>query len=126
MIIGIGIDIVDISRLEASMVRYGHRFADRLFTATEQAYCEKMAAKFQHYAARFAGKEAFLKAAGTGLRDGISWHDMEFSNDDLGKPVVSYYGKLAENLDMLNVTAAHVSFSHTGTNAVAVVVLESS
>jgi holo-[acyl-carrier protein] synthase len=126
MIIGTGIDIVDISRMEESISRHGQRFMNRLFTPSEQNYCQGKVSKYQHYSARFAGKEAFLKAAGTGLRDGIHWLDMEFINDTLGKPEAHYTGKLADHLIQIHVDRVHVSFSHTGTHAVAVVILERS
>ncbi len=124
MISGIGVDIVDIHRLEASMNRYGERFANRVFTSAERTYCTHKANSAQHFAARFAGKEAFLKAAGVGLRDGISWQDMEFMNDELGKPNATYCGRLADYMEQQQVTQVHVSFSHTADNAVAVIVLE--
>jgi len=124
MIKGVGIDIASISRMEAGIRRYGERFVQRIFTEAEQAYCRNKANQFQHYAARFDGKEAFLKAAGVGLRDGIRWHDMEFINDPLGKPVARYRGRLSELLHDRQVEQVHVSFSHTADNAVAVVILE--
>ena len=125
MIRGTGVDIVEVQRLESSIQRYGQRFLDRLFTRREQEYCSSKANQYEHYAVRFAGKEAFLKAVGTGLRDGITWHDMEFLNDELGKPIAHYRGQLAVLMEQMGIQYVHVSFSHTRNSAVAMVIVES-
>jgi holo-[acyl-carrier protein] synthase len=101
------------------------RFQERVFTAREREYCEQRGVvAAQHYAARFAAKEAFLKALGTGWRDGIAWHDVEITNREDGKPSLLISGKAREIYDSLGVTVAHVSLSHTAEHAIAQVILE--
>lgn len=124
MILGIGIDIVDISRISSSIEKYKQRFIARIFTEDEIDYCNSKANKNQHYAVRFAGKEAFFKALGSGVRDGITWHDVEFSNDKLGKPILHHRGKASEIMKSLGAQRAHVSFTHSNTSAAAVIVIE--
>ena len=124
MIKGIGIDLVEIKRIKQSLQRYNYRFIKRVYTAPEIEYCESKVNKYQHYAVRFAGKEALFKAMGSGLRNGISWQDIEFINDELGKPQPNCGGKLAQLIDQLGVNRIFVSFSHTADFAVAIVVLE--
>ncbi len=126
MIFGIGIDIAVISRIQTSIDRFGDRFLNRVFTHAERAYCDAKGHRAQHYAVRFAGKEALLKAIGSGLRNGIHWQDMDFINDDNGKPTVQCRGVLADRLKDMRIGTIHVSFSHAGDMAVAVVVLERS
>lgn len=124
MIFGIGVDTVDISRFER-FVRDGNApLFDRLFTANEREYCTARKRSAQHYALRFAAKEAFLKALGTGLRDGLSWKDMEVVNDPLGKPELRVSGRAAELAAENHVTGCFLSLSHDGNAAVAMVVLE--
>ena len=124
MIFGIGVDTVDISRFER-FVRDGNApLFDRLFTGGEQQYCAVRKRSAQHYALRFAAKEAFLKALGTGLRDGLSWKEMEVVNDPLGKPGLRFSGRAAELLAEHGVTGCFLSLSHDGNAAVAMVVLE--
>ena len=101
------------------------RFQERVFTAGEREYCERRGAvAAQHYAARFAAKEALLKALGTGWRDGIAWQDVEVVNREDGKPSLAITGKAREIADRLGVAAAHISLSHTAEHAIAQVVLE--
>jgi holo-[acyl-carrier protein] synthase len=83
---GLGTDIVEISRIERIILRYGHKFLDRLFTKEEQSYCLKHKKSSQHFAGRFSAKEAIVKALGTGFREGITWLDIEIINDKQGKP----------------------------------------
>lgn len=99
------------------------RFADRVFTSKERDYCQsKGAACFQSYAARFAAKEAFLKAIHTGLK--VSWKDIEVQNDESGTPYLRVKGKAAEILQELGATKLHLSISHTSMHAIAIVVIE--
>ncbi len=101
------------------------RFAERVFTIQERNYCQsKGSACFQSYAARFAAKEAFLKAIKTGLRSAINWQDIEIHNDENGTPHLEIKGQAKEVLRKLEVTKVHLSISHTAKHAVAVVILE--
>jgi holo-[acyl-carrier protein] synthase len=125
MIKGIGIDIIEIKRIQEILAKdLNQRFINRVFNPSEKQYCEPKAKKAQHYAVRFAGKEALLKALGSGLRQGISWHDIEFSNDQAGKPIAECSGQAKLKLVQLNVIKIHVSFSHSEEYATAVVILE--
>lgn len=87
-ILGIGTDIIEIQRIEEAISRHGVLFITKIFTENEKSYCEKFAYSSQYFAARFAAKEAVMKAAGTGLTQSISWLDIEIMHDDLGKPEV--------------------------------------
>lgn len=127
MIVGTGIDIIEISRMEKALSRSEERLEEVLFTEKERAYCLKCAnarLQVQRFSGRFAAKEAFLKALGTGLRDGISWTDLEIVNDDLGKPHLTATNIARDKLDALQVRAIHVSISHSIDHANAVVILE--
>jgi holo-[acyl-carrier protein] synthase len=124
MIVSIGIDIVEVYRIRDTISRTP-RFTDRVFTANERSYCEgRGAAAFQSYAARFAAKEAFLKALRTGWRGKISWHDVEVVNDELGVPSLSIKGEARHLLQKLGANQIHLSISHTAEHAVAQVILE--
>ena len=85
---GIGNDIIEIERIEQSIEKHGQRFLDRMFTPKEQEYCLSHKNSAQHFAGRFAAKEAIAKALGTGFREGTAWCDIEILNDPLGKPIV--------------------------------------
>jgi len=124
MIVSIGIDIVEVYRIKETMQRTP-RFVERVFTAGERAYCDaKGAAAAQSYAARFAAKEAFLKALKTGWRGRITWHDMEILNDAQGVPDLQISGEARILLENLGANRIHLSLSHTTDHAVAQVVLE--
>jgi len=124
MILSIGIDIAEVYRIRETLARTP-RFRERVFTATEQAYCEsKGAAAAQSYAARFAAKEAFLKALKTGWRGKITWHDIEVINDAEGVPSLNITGEAARLLEKLGAAHIHVSISHTTEHAIAEVILE--
>ncbi|MEW5975122.1 MAG: holo-ACP synthase [Acidobacteriota bacterium] len=125
MILGVGIDIVEIEKLRLAMMRRGERLRNRAFTPYEIEYCEDRANKFQHYAARFAAKEAVFKAIGSGWRDGVGWHDVEVQNALNGRPSLVLSGKTLEFADRLGARHCWVSLSHTDEYAVAQVVLES-
>ena len=122
MILGIGIDIVSIARFQRAMGREG--FIQKLFTTEEIQYCEARANKAQSYAARFAAKEAAMKALGTGWSRGIAWKDISVQNDDLGRPVLILAGAALELAKVLGANTWHVSMSHERENAVATVILE--
>jgi holo-[acyl-carrier protein] synthase len=123
MIRGVGTDIVAVGRIERASRRCPE-LLERLFTATERAYCEKQHRCFESYAARFAAKEALLKALGTGGRDGISWQDMEVVRDGRGRPELVLGGQALEAARRRGVNAVHLSLSHSREYATAVVVLE--
>jgi holo-[acyl-carrier protein] synthase len=124
MIYGIGTDIVATSRFQRFLDEGNNAILERLFTQSERDTCYKRKDASSCLAARFGAKEAFLKALGTGLRDGISWQDMEISNDALGKPELKLSGKAAELSHAQNLTGIHLSLSHDSGHAVAMVVLE--
>ncbi|GFO70289.1 holo-[acyl-carrier-protein] synthase [Geomonas limicola] len=124
MIFGIGVDIVEIARFERFLEEGNDPLIQRLFTPTEIAYCAGKKRAAQHYALRFAAKEAFLKALGTGLRDGICWKDLEVVNDPLGKPELKLYGKAGELFRSHGLTSCFLSLSHDAGAGVGMVVLE--
>lgn len=125
MIYGIGTDIAAIERFQRFIDEENASLLNRLFTAPERAVCyARKKGTAACYAARFAAKEAFLKALGTGLRDGISWHDVEVASDALGKPVLVLTGKAEELFREKGLATAHLSVSHDSGHAVAMVVLE--
>lgn len=123
MIIGIGTDIAEVARIAKSIEN--NSFKVKVFSETEIAYCETKANKAESFAARFAAKEAFLKALGTGLRGEIMINEIEVINDELGKPSIHLKGKTAETLAVKNIQTIHVSLSHTKEMAMAMIVLES-
>jgi len=125
MIYGTGIDIVEISRFERFIQEGNDALFTRLFTPQELSYCSAKKKSAQHYALRFAAKEAFFKASGLGLRDGMIWRDVEVVNNDLGKPDLHLYGRAAEIFSELGLHKVHTALSHDGAYAVAMVVLES-
>lgn len=123
MVKGTGVDIIDIPRIK-KMVSEDNRFLEKVFTQTEISYCEGKFRKEIHYAARFAAKEAFFKAIGTGWRDGMKWTDICVENDELGKPEIKLEGKTRENFEKNSTKHIHLSLSHTKEYAVAFVVVE--
>jgi holo-[acyl-carrier protein] synthase len=124
MIVSIGIDIVEVYRIRETQTRTP-RFTERVFTEKERAYCDgKGAASAQSYAARFAAKEAFLKALKTGWRGRITWQDMEILNDAQGVPALEIKGEARKLLEGLGANKIHLSISHTTDHAVAQVILE--
>jgi holo-[acyl-carrier protein] synthase len=120
---GIGIDIIEVPRIADQLSR-DPRFKHRLFTEAEITYCESKRFKAQNYAARFAAKEALLKALGTGLRGRMKWVDMEVTNDDAGRPAIRVSGGVKRVVERGGVSSIHVSISHVRDVAVAVVVTE--
>lgn len=124
MILGTGIDIVDISRFERFVREDNKPLFRRVFTPGEQAYCAAKRRSAQHYALRFAAKEAFLKALGTGLSDGLFWRDMEVVNDPTGKPELKLHGRAEELFMQRRLSHVFLSLSHDGNYAIASVILE--
>jgi holo-[acyl-carrier protein] synthase len=121
----VGIDLIEIPRVERVLTRYGDRFLERVFTPTEILYCR---GRPPELAARFAAKEAVSKALGVGMRmiarDGINWRDVEVIGDPRGKPLVRLYGRAAQYADELGLTEWAISLSHTRDHAVAFVVAQ--
>jgi len=125
MIAGLGTDLARISRFEKFLLPEKGAVLDRLFTVGELSYCRGFKSPAPHLAARFAAKEALLKAYGLGLRDGLSWHDIEVVRDHLGAPSLRLCGRAAEIATERGIIRAHLSYSHDGDYAVATVILES-
>ncbi len=123
MIFGIGTDIIEVERV-AKMVARGRQYLETIFTNQEIKYCETKAKKSEHYAARYAAKEATLKAIGTGWRDGFAFSDIEVINDRLGKPQVFLHGKVRRFFDRKQIRQISISLSHSKESAVAMIVLE--
>ena len=123
MILGIGIDIVEISRIERILNEYGEIFTHRIFTAGEIAYCERKKCPAIYYAARFAAKEAFLKALGTGLSGGIRWRDIEIVNNTNGKPAIVCHGIASECAKKMGAEKIDISISHSREYAVATAIV---
>jgi holo-[acyl-carrier protein] synthase len=114
MIVGHGIDVVEISRLAQSLQRHGDRFLERVFTPAERDYCCGKRRELEHLAGRFAAKEAVLKVLGTGWAGSISWQDVEVVNNEAGAPSVRLSGESARVADRLGIRRVLVSISHTG------------
>ena len=124
MIVSIGVDIIEVYRIRETIERTP-RFVERVYTLNERAYCEsKGAAAAQSYAARFAAKEAFLKALKTGWRGRITWHDIEIVSDKAGVPSLEIRGEARVILENSGANQIHLSLSHTTDHAVAQVILE--
>ena len=125
MIVGIGIDLAEVDRIREAIERHGQRFIDRIYTEKEIAYVERKANKYERYAARFAAKEAGMKAVGTGWKRGVRWRDFEVTNLPSGRPTLQLHGeaaKFAENLGVRNIA---LSITHTAAEGMAIVILES-
>jgi holo-[acyl-carrier protein] synthase len=124
MIVGSGIDLAEIGRIQRSMDRYGQRFLDRVYTAAEQAYCLRKRKAAESFAARFAAKEAGAKALGTGITHGVNWLEIEVGREPGGKPTLQFHGRAAEFAARLGARRAARSNTHTAELAMASVVLE--
>jgi holo-[acyl-carrier protein] synthase len=124
MIVGTGVDITEVPRIKASVERFGQRFLSRVFTPEELRYCLAKPNAAERLAARFAAKEAGLKAIGTGLRHGITWQDVEVVRLPGQRPNLRFSGKAAEYADRLGCKRVHLSLSHTSEQAIAYVILE--
>lgn len=124
MIVSIGIDIIEVARIREVLHRTP-RFCERVFTEAERAYCESRGAvSAQHYAARFAAKEAALKALKTGWRGGISWHDVEVQSEESGAPYIVFSGEALNIFAKSGAKITHLSIAHTTEHAIAEVILE--
>jgi holo-[acyl-carrier protein] synthase len=124
VIVGTGIDLAEVPRIRASIERYGEKFLSRLYTPLERAYVERKANKYERYAARFAAKEAGMKALGTGWRRGVTWQDFEVANLPSGRPTLKLHGRAREIADQLGVKNISLSITHTAENGMAFVIFE--
>jgi holo-[acyl-carrier protein] synthase len=126
MIIGTGVDLCEVDRIEKALAApHGARLRERVFTAAEIAYAESKANKTERYAARFAAKEAGMKALGTGWRNGLGWQDLEVVNLPSGRPTLRLHGKAVEIAERLGVRNISLSITHTALQAMAIVIFES-
>lgn len=121
---GIGIDVEEVARIRDAMERHGQRFVDRIFSPGEIAYVERKANRYERYAARFAAKEAGMKAIGTGWRRGVRWLDFEVANLPSGRPTLRMHGVAAKVAEGLGVRNIALSLTHTAQQGVAIVILE--
>lgn len=124
MIVGTGVDLAEVPRIRASIERFGARFVDRIFTPAEIAYVERKANRYERYAARFAAKEAGMKAIGTGWKRGVTWQDFEVANLPSGKPTLRLHGVAAAIAAKLGVRNISLSLTHTAELGMAHVILE--
>jgi holo-[acyl-carrier protein] synthase len=124
MIVGIGVDIVEVGRVKELLARYRDRFVRRVFTEAEARYAGRSVREAERLAGRFAAKEAVLKAFGTGKSHGILWRDVETVRGAMGKPEVRLYGNALNYMKELGGNRIHVSITHDGGNAVAFVIIE--
>lgn len=126
MILGTGIDIIEIARIEELILRHGNHFLKKIYTAEEKDYCQPKALAAQHYAARFAAKEAAMKALGTGWQKGIGFLSIEVFREGLGRPSLRFHGNALQASLELGVAHIHLSLSHSREHAIAQVILEGS
>jgi holo-[acyl-carrier protein] synthase len=125
MIVGTGVDISEVDRIAAAVKRFGDRFLQRVFTPAEIRYCMAKPNAAERLAARFAAKEAGMKAIGTGLHYGVTWQDVEVLRMPGQRPILQFHGKAAEFAARLGCKRTHLSLSHTREQAIAYVILES-
>jgi holo-[acyl-carrier protein] synthase len=124
MIVGTGVDLAEVSRVRHMVERFGPRFVERIYTPAEIAYAERKANRFERFAARFAAKEAGMKAVGTGWRHGVTWQDFEVTNLRSGKPTLLLHGVAARVAEKLGVRNISLSLTHTAEYGMAHVILE--
>jgi holo-[acyl-carrier protein] synthase len=124
MIVGTGVDLERVDRIAAAIERHGRRFLERVFTAAEIAYVEDHGRRPESYAARFAAKEAAMKALGTGWDRGVRWVDVEIVREERGRPQLQFHGRAAEIAAEIGCRSASLSLSHTSDYAIAQVILE--
>ncbi len=124
MIVGMGIDLAEVERMEAAIRRHGHALVERVFTPGEIRYCESHRNATERYAARFAAKEAAMKALGTGWRRGVRWVDIEVANEPGGRPTLRLHGRTKELAEERGVRRISLSMTHTSGFALAQVIFE--
>ena len=125
MIVGTGIDIAEVPRIGQAIERFGERFLQRIFTAGEIRYCDSKANRVERYAARFAAKEAAMKALGTGWNHGVRWRDCEVVRAPGGRPTMTFHGKAGKFAAKMGVKNIALSLTHTTEQAIAQLILES-
>jgi holo-[acyl-carrier protein] synthase len=125
MIVGTGIDVVEVPRVAEAIERFGDRFLQRIFTPGEIRYCQSKANRVERFAARFAAKEAGMKALGTGWNYGVRWRDVEVQRQPGGRPTIVFHGVAAQFAQRLGMNHAALSLTHTTAEAIAHVILES-
>jgi len=125
MIVGLGVDITEIDRIEAAIARRGRALLERLFTPSEIRYCEKHRNRAERFAGRFAAKEAAMKALGTGWTRGVRWIDIEVVREPSGKPTLKLSGATRTIADRLGVKNIALTITHDGNTALAQVIFES-
>jgi len=125
VIVGLGIDLAEVDRIRKAIERHGRRFTDRIYTVADIACVERKANRYERYAARFAAKEAAMKAIGTGWRRGVRWQDFEVANLPTGRPTLQFHGVAAQIADSLGVRNVALSLTHTAEQGLAIVILES-
>lgn len=124
MVVGIGLDLAEVDRIEAAIAKHGERFLTRVYTEAERKYCESKPNKFERFAGRFAAKEAAMKAIGTGWKRGVAWREFEVMRAPSGQPIIKFHGKAAEIAHALGVKKALVTITHSEKSAIAQVLLE--
>ena len=124
MILGTGVDLAEVPRIRTAIERRGERFIQRIYTPLEIAYVERKANRFERYAARFAAKEAGMKAIGTGWKRGVLWKDFEVYNLPTGQPTLRLHGVAGQIADQMGVKRISLSLTHTAELAMAHVILE--
>jgi holo-[acyl-carrier protein] synthase len=124
VIVGLGVDMEEISRLGEAISRHGRRFLERVFTAAEIAYCERHRDSVERYAGRFAAKEAAMKALGTGWSKGVRWVDIEVTRRPGSRPTIILHGAARERAERMGMRQVSLSITHTGNLAFAEVIFE--
>ena len=124
MIVGLGVDITEVARIQSAIETSGERFLRRIYTPAERAYCEQFKNKYERFAGRFAAKEAAMKALGTGWRRGVRWIDFEVVREAGGRPTISLHGEAAKIAQQAGVQRVSLSITHTATQALAQVIFE--
>jgi len=124
MVLGVGTDLAEVPRIRHSIERYGERFLNRIYTDGERAYASSKGNAAERYAARFAAKEAAMKAIGTGWRRGVTWKDFEVVNQTSGRPNLLLRGVARDIADQMGVKRISISLTHTAETAFAIVILE--
>jgi len=124
MVVGLGVDIAEVDRIEAAIRRHGRAFVERICTPAEIAYCERYRKSAERFAGRFAAKEAAMKALGTGWSHGVRWVDIEVVREPSGKPTLKLSGASREIADRLGVKNIALTITHSGKTALALVIFE--
>jgi len=125
VIVGLGVDITEVARIQSAIETSGERFLRRIYTPAERAYCEQFKNKYERFAGRFAAKEAAMKALGTGWRRGVRWIDFEVVREAGGRPTISLHGEAAKIAQQAGVQRVSLSITHTAAQALAQVIFES-